>query len=209
MTRAIVLLSGGLDSAVALAQTARDHHVTALTFDYGQRNRFELACARMLADRYDANHVTLNLDLFGGSPLTTDDIKPADPLTGVSGAYVAGRNTIMLAHALALAEQRDVSTIVVGVNGDDQAGFPDCRPGYLAAFALAATLAAGRTVRLTAPLIDFDKGQVVRAGHVIGVDYRMTSSCYQPDGETSCRRCDACLLRSAGFAQAGIQDPGR
>ena len=216
---AVVLLSGGLDSATVLAMArAQGYACHCLSLDYGQRHRVELEAAARVAAHLGAKaHQTLNLDLaaFGGSALTdpeidipTGGIQPGIPLT-----YVPARNTIMLSLALAWAEVLDASDIFVGVNAVDYSGYPDCRPEYIRAFEAMANLATraaveGRPLRLHAPLIDLSKAEIIRQGKALGVDYALTVSCYQAD-ETgrACGMCDSCRLRHEGFLAAGIADP--
>jgi 7-cyano-7-deazaguanine synthase len=217
---AIVLLSGGLDSATTLAITHSDgFDVVALTFAYGQRHVVELGAARRVAEAGRVvEHLVVDIDLrvFGGSALTADIPVPKDreirageiPIT-----YVPARNTIFLAYALALAEVRDARDIYIGVNAIDYSGYPDCRPEYIAAFermAARATRAAaqGRPVRLHAPLIQLRKADIIRRGLGLGVDYGLTRSCYDPDARGyGCGHCDSCRLRLTAFAQLGLADP--
>lgn len=218
---AVVLLSGGLDSATCLAiARAQGFAGYCLSFDYGQRHRAELAAAcRVAAALGAAEHRTLRLDLgqFGGSALTdtriavpTEGVQPGIPVT-----YVPARNTIMLSFALAWAEVLGARDIFVGVNAVDYSGYPDCRPEYIAAFQQMARLATkagveGRVMTLHTPLIDLSKADIIREGHGLGVDYALTVSCYQADAAgRACGRCDSCRLRQAGFAAAGIDDPTR
>lgn len=221
---AVVLLSGGLDSATVLAMAVRDGwSVHALSFRYGQRHTIELERARALAGRYGvARHVVAEIDLriFGGSALTGDLEVPKDrPAETVGGdipvTYVPARNTIFLAYALALAEVTGAADIFIGVNALDYSGYPDCRPEFIAAFeALAdrATRMGADGVRFTihAPLMDMRKSEIITLGTSLGLDYGETLSCYDPapDG-AACGRCDACRLRREGFAAAGIEDPTR
>ncbi len=223
MKNAVVLLSGGLDSATtfALAQS-QGFAVHALTFDYGQRHRVELDCAKQLAAKMGAvQHVMLPIDLrrFGGSALTSDLAVPKDrPLDemsrGIPITYVPARNTIFLSFALAWAEVLESSDIFIGVNALDYSGYPDCRPEYIAAFQALANLATKAGVegrqRLTmhTPLIHCSKAEIIRQGLGLGVDFALTTSCYDPtaDGK-ACGRCDACLLRVKGFAEVGVRDP--
>jgi len=223
MNNAVVLLSGGLDSATTLAMARRQGFaVYALSFDYGQRHRIELDCARKLAFRLGATqHVVLPIDLrrFGGSALTSDLPVPKDrPLDemsqGIPITYVPARNTIFLSFALAWAEVLPSSDIFIGVNALDYSGYPDCRPEYIAAFQTMANLAtkAGvecrRRLTISTPLIGCTKAEIIRQGLALGVDYALTTSCYDPaaDGK-ACGRCDACLLRLKGFAEIGARDP--
>jgi len=221
LPKAVVLLSGGLDSATVLAiakQAGYDCH--CLSLDYGQRHRAELAAAgRVAASLGAVAHRTLRLDLgqFGGSALTDasiavpiDGIQPGIPVT-----YVPARNTIMLSLALAWAEVLDASDIFIGVNAVDYSGYPDCRPEYILAFEAMANLATkaaleGRRLRLHTPLIDLSKAQIIRRGAALQVDYTLTVSCYQADSAgRACGVCDSCRLRHVGFAEAGLADPTR
>jgi 7-cyano-7-deazaguanine synthase len=216
---AVVLLSGGLDSATCLA-IARDAGFVChcLSVDYGQRHAAELNAANRVAAALDArSHRTVHLDMgqFGGSALTdatiavpTDGVQPGIPVT-----YVPARNTIMLSLALGWAEVLGAQDIFVGVNAVDYSGYPDCRPAFIAAFERLANLATkagveGHTLRLHAPLIDLSKADIVRRGTALGVDYTRTVSCYQADDAgRACGACDACRLRREGFAAAGLTDP--
>jgi 7-cyano-7-deazaguanine synthase len=223
MKPTVVLLSGGLDSATTFAiARGQGFAVYALTFDYGQRHRVELDCARRLAVTMGAaQHVILPIDLrrFGGSALTSDLAVPKDrPIDemsqGIPVTYVPARNTIFLSFALAWAETLESSDIFIGVNALDYSGYPDCRPEYIAAYQTMANLATKAGVegrqRLTVhtPLIQFTKAEIIRQGRALGVDFALTTSCYDPaaDGK-ACGRCDACLLRLKGFAEAGMKDP--
>jgi 7-cyano-7-deazaguanine synthase len=215
---AVVLLSGGLDSATVLA-IARDRGFAchALSVDYGQRHAAELAAARRVAHALGAvEHriVQLGLGQFGGSALTDAAIAvPEQPSAGIPVTYVPARNTVMLALALAWAEVLGAADIFIGVNAVDYSGYPDCRPEFIAAFehlANVATKAAveGRRLHVHAPLQYLSKTEIVRLGQGLGVDYSLTVSCYQADAEgRACGRCDACRLRRAGFEQAGLADP--
>lgn len=222
---AVVLLSGGLDSATVLA-IARDEGwaVHALSFRYGQRHAFELSAAAELARRAGAvEHLIcgLSLDLFGGSALTDPALavphgrSDSEMSAGVPITYVPARNTIFLAHALALAEVRGASAIFIGVNAIDYSGYPDCRPEYIAAFESMARLATragveGGTLRIHAPLQHMSKADIIRRGLELGVDYGATHSCYDPDPTgAACGACDACQLRLRGFADVGRVDPAR
>lgn len=217
-TPAVVLLSGGLDSATVLAMaTQSGYAVNALTFRYGQRHGVEIARAQALAERWKVvRHVIADIDLrlFGGSALTADIAVPKHDDVAAVGAgipvtYVPARNTIFLSFALAWAETLDAQDILIGVNALDYSGYPDCRPEYIAAFERMANLATkagveGRTqLRIRTPLMQMTKADIIRAGRALGVDYSMTVSCYDPapDGE-ACGRCEACLLRAKGFAEA-------
>jgi 7-cyano-7-deazaguanine synthase len=221
--RAIVLLSGGLDSATTAAiARAEGYELIALTVDYGQRHRFELAAAQRVAESLGvrAHHVQrLDLSAFGGSALTAGievpkDRPPDEIAAGIPVTYVPARNTIFLSLALALAEVSEAGDIFVGVNAIDYSGYPDCRPEFLAAFERLANLATKAGVEhslkftIHAPLIRMTKAQIIRRGHELGVDYGLTHSCYDPDKEgRGCGRCDACGLRLRGFAEAGLVDP--
>ncbi len=220
---AVVLLSGGLDSATALAVAKRDgYEPCALSFDYGQRHAFELEAARCVARAAGVRHhivLPINLRLFGGSALTADLPVPKDRAEsemshGIPVTYVPARNTIFLSIALGWAESLGASDIYLGVNALDYSGYPDCRPEYLRAFERMANLGtkAGvegtATWRIHAPLIEMTKAQIIRTGTALGVDYSLTHSCYDPDAAGSpCGHCDSCRLRLKGFAEAGQTDP--
>jgi 7-cyano-7-deazaguanine synthase len=222
-TPAVVLLSGGLDSATALAVARRDGFAAhALSFRYGQRHAVELAAARRVAESLGATrHLVLDLDLraFGGSALTSGIPVPhrtsvADLDDAIPVTYVPARNTIFLSLALAWAETLGASDIFIGVNALDYSGYPDCRPEYIAAFERLASLAtrAGvegtQKIKVHAPLIDLTKAEIITLGASLGVDFGLTHSCYDPgpDGRP-CRTCDSCLLRAKGFEEAGLKDP--
>ena len=217
---AIVLLSGGLDSATVLAiAQAERFHPLALSFHYGQRHALELEAARNIAAAAGVReHQIIQLDrhALGGSALTGDLAVPKDrdlDVHEIPATYVPARNTIFLAHALALAELRGARDIFIGVNAVDYSGYPDCRPEYVAAFEKMANLATkaaleGRAVRIRAPLIDLRKEEIIRRGLELGVDYGLTRSCYDPDPQgRACGHCDSCRLRLAAFAQLGMADP--
>lgn len=216
---AVVLLSGGMDSAVTLAlarERGRDCH--ALSVRYGQRHSAELdAAARLVESLGAGRHRVLDLDLraFGGSALTADIAVPEAPSAGVPVTYVPARNTIMLALALGYAEVLGAREIWCGVNAVDYSGYPDCRPEFIAAFQRTANLATragteGAGFTIEAPLIAMGKAEIVREGLRLGVDFGATVSCYQADAHgRACGRCDACRLRAQGFAQAGVADPTR
>ncbi|HEX2830294.1 MAG TPA: 7-cyano-7-deazaguanine synthase QueC [Burkholderiales bacterium] len=221
MPAAVVLLSGGLDSATTLAVAKSEGRTChCLSIDYGQRHRAELDAARRVAESLGAaEHRVLALDLtaFGGSALT--DASMAVPVDGVQPGipttYVPARNTIFLSLALAYAEVRDAAEIWFGANAVDYSGYPDCRPGYMRAFEAVANLATkaaveGRPLALRTPIIDLSKADIIRRGIALGVDYALTVSCYQAtqDGR-ACGVCDSCRLRRAGFAAAGVADPTR
>jgi 7-cyano-7-deazaguanine synthase len=220
---AIVLLSGGLDSATAAAWARHQgYRLSALSFDYGQRHRVELAAARDVAAALGiADHVVLKLDLaaFGGSALVDPGLSvPKDRSDtaiahGIPVTYVPARNTVFLSLALAMAEARGAESIVLGVNAIDYSGYPDCRPEFLAAFAEVARLGTkagveGRPIEIVAPLVALSKAEIISLGISLGLDYRLTTSCYDPDADgRPCGRCDSCLIRAAGFRAAGAPDP--
>lgn len=222
--KAVVLLSGGVDSATAAALTAREGFaVHALSFAYGQRHAAELDAARRVARALGvARHEVLTIDLraFGGSALTAALAVPKDRAPAEMGAdipvtYVPARNTVFLAFALGWAEVLGARDIVIGVNVYDYSGYPDCRPEFIEAFERMASLATkagveGRRLTIRTPLIRMTKAEIIRAGVAVGVDYSLTLSCYDPapDGG-ACGRCDACALRRKGFAEAGVADPTR
>jgi len=218
--RAVVLLSGGLDSATALA-IAREQgfNCYALSVDYGQRHSAELEAARRIATAVGAcEHRIMRVDLagIGGSALTDPGLAvPEEPGEGIPITYVPARNTIMLSLALAWAEVLTARDIFIGVNVLDSSGYPDCRPEFIAAFGALGALATkaaveGNPCRVHTPLIRWTKAEIIRAGTRLGVDYAQTVSCYQADSEgCACGRCDACRLRRAGFASAGLPDPTR
>jgi len=224
MTKAaVILLSGGLDSSTAAA-IAKDEGfaVFALSVDYGQRHRFELqAAARVATSLGVERHEVISVDLsrFGGSALTDDVEVPKDrDETEMAGnipvTYVPARNTVLLSLALGYAEVVEAADIFIGVNAVDYSGYPDCRPEYIAAFEKMANLATRASVegrlkfKIHAPLIGWTKAQIIGRGMQLGVDYRLTHSCYDPDASgVSCGRCDACRLRLFGFAEAGREDP--
>ncbi len=219
--KAIVLLSGGLDSITALAMAQKQGYETcALTFRYGQRHAVEIEAAKRIAramDVYDHKIVDIDLGMFGGSALT-DNIpvpKNEEP-KGIPITYVPARNTVFLSFALAYAEVMLAHDIVVGVNAIDYSGYPDCRPAYIEAFENMANLATRSSVedkvkfKIHAPLIEMSKADIIREGMRLGVDYSMTTSCYDPDQEgRACGECDACRLRLKGFEEAGLADPVR
>ena len=223
--RAVVLLSGGMDSATAAAMTkARGFDLYALSFRYGQRHALELeAAARIAAQLGAVRHAIVDIDLraFGGSALTAEIAvpkdRPADMIgSGVPVTYVPARNTIFLSFALAWAETLGITDLVMGVNALDYSGYPDCRPEYIAAFQHLANLAtrAGTELKqrftIHTPLILLSKREIVERGTALGLDYGLTLSCYDPSaaGE-ACGHCDACQLRLKGFREAGMEDPGR
>ena len=220
--RAVVLLSGGLDSATVLAQAHENgDECFALTVDYGQRHQAEIVAAEKIAQLYGAiEHRVVKVDYgqFGGSALTDENIAVpvgGTPTTSIPVTYVPARNTVMLAIALGWAEVVDARRIYIGVNAIDYSGYPDCRPEFIAAFADLAKLATKRGVtgdalEIKAPLINFTKAEIVRLGTQLHVDYSLTVSCYQADEQgRACGRCDACRLRRDGFSVAGLDDPTR
>jgi 7-cyano-7-deazaguanine synthase len=216
--RAVVLVSGGLDSATALAiARSQGFECYALSVDYGQRHSAELDAARRVAAAAGVrDHRVMRVDLagIGGSALTDDTIAvPESPTTGIPVTYVPARNTIMLSLALGWAEVLGASDIFVGVTAVDFSGYPDCRPEFITAFASLARVATkagveGQPYRIQAPLMSLSKAEIIREGMRLGVDYGATVSCYQADGEgRACGRCDSCRLRRAGFEAAGVPDP--
>ena len=217
---AVVLLSGGLDSATVLAVARRDGwECHALSVDYGQRHRIELEAAARVASALGAvEHRTarVNLGVFGGSALTDDSIAvPRAPSEGIPVTYVPARNTVFLALALAHAEVTASDAIFTGANAVDYSGYPDCRPEFIRAFETLANLATKRAVEgspiaIETPIIDLTKADIVRLGHSLGVDYSMTISCYNADEDgRACGECDSCRFRREGFKTAGIADPTR
>ncbi len=217
---AVVLLSGGLDSATCLALArAQGFACHALSVDYGQRHRAELDAAHAVARALGAReHRLLRLDLaqFGGSALTDASLAvPIGPTSGIPITYVPARNTVFLALALAWAEVLGASDIFLGVNAVDYSGYPDCRPEFVSAFERLGNLATraaveGRRLRVHAPLVEWSKARIIAEGRRLGVDYALTVSCYQADAEgRACGRCEACRLRAEGFAAAGASDPTR
>jgi 7-cyano-7-deazaguanine synthase len=220
MTRAVVLLSGGLDSATTLAiARQRGFECHALSFAYGQKHDAELAAAGRVARQLGAaehREIEIPIGQLGGSALT--DARIAVPEHGGAGipiTYVPARNTVFLSLALAWAEVLDAQAIFIGVNAVDYSGYPDCRPEFVAAFQALAACATkqaveGRVVRIEAPLIEMTKAEIIRHGVALGVDYAATVSCYSADAEgRACGRCDACRFRREGFRAAGIPDPTR
>ncbi|GAB6164634.1 7-cyano-7-deazaguanine synthase QueC [Thermostilla marina] len=221
--KAVALLSGGLDSTTSTAIAVADgFEVAALTIDYGQRHRYELEAARRVAQSLGiARHVVLKVDLsaFGGSALTDAIEVPKDRdekaiASDIPVTYVPARNTVFLSLALAFAEASDAADIFIGVNAIDYSGYPDCRPEFIATFEKLANVATkagveGRSrFRIHTPLIAMTKADIIRRGTELGVDYGLTSTCYDPlDGGLACGRCDACRLRRKGFAEAGLVDP--
>ncbi len=220
MSDAVVLLSGGMDSATALAVALSEgYRCHALSFDYGQRHDSELTAAALIAGHLGATqHRTMRIDLaaFGGSALTDTTIDvPDSPTQGIPPTYVPARNTVFLSLALAWAEVLDADAIFAGMNAVDYSGYPDCRPEYVDAFAKMANLATrraleGKPIRIATPLIDLTKSDIIRLGSSLGVDYSQTVSCYRADAQgAACGTCDACRLRSQGFADADLPDVTR
>ena len=223
---AIILTSGGLDSTTCLAIAKQEGYAPlySLTFDYGQRHRFELeAAGRVARDFGVTEHRVIRIDLrqFGNSALTDDIAVPKDrdeaTMAGdIPITYVPARNTVFLSYALAWAEVLGVRDVFIGVNAIDYSGYPDCRPEFIAAFERIANLATkmtttgGAPFTIHAPLVHLTKAQIIRRGVELGVDYSMTHSCYDPDEQgRACGRCDSCVLRKKGFAEAGVADPTR
>jgi 7-cyano-7-deazaguanine synthase len=216
--KAVVLVSGGLDSATCLAiARARGFDCYALSFDYGQRSNSELdAATKIAADAIEHRVIRLDIGALGGSALTDTAIAvPESEGTGIPVTYVPARNTIFLSYALAYAEVLDASAIFIGVNAVDYSGYPDCRPDFIAAFQNVVALATkkgveGGEIRLETPLIDLSKAEIIKTGGRLGVDYSLTVSCYQadPDGR-ACGVCDSCRFRKQGFRDAGLEDPTR
>ncbi|MDX1823726.1 MAG: 7-cyano-7-deazaguanine synthase QueC [Thiohalomonadales bacterium] len=220
MKKAVVLVSGGLDSATTLAIAQEQGYACyALSFDYGQRHRSELDAARKVtkaAGVVEHKIITLNLDDIGGSALTDTTIAvPQQPTEGIPVTYVPARNTVFLALALGWAEVLGAEAIFIGVNAVDYSGYPDCRPEFIEAFAKLARLATkagveGKPIQIETPLIHLSKSEIIQQGVRLGVDYANTISCYDPDAEgRACGRCDSCRLRAAGFEVAGVPDPTR
>jgi 7-cyano-7-deazaguanine synthase len=220
--KAVVLLSGGIDSATTLAIAVKEgFECYALSFNYGQRHAFELEAAREIADKLGAEKhlvVSLDLDKIGGSALTGDMEVPKDRSVeeiggGIPVTYVPARNTIFLSVALGWAEVIGAGEIFIGANVRDYSGYPDCRPEFLAAFDRMANLATrcglkGEGIKIRAPLIEFSKAEVIRLGLDLGVDFSITRSCYDPvDDDSACGRCDSCILRKKGFSEANVPDP--
>ena len=218
--KAIVLVSGGLDSATCLAiANAQGFSCYALSFNYGQRSSSELDAAKKIAAEAEVTeHRTISLDIgaLGGSALTDTSIAvPESAAGGIPVTYVPARNTVFLSYALAWAEVVDASAIFIGVNAVDYSGYPDCRPEFIAAFQKVVSLATkkgveGGEIRLETPLIDLSKSEIIKSGSNLGVDYSLTVSCYQADGEgRACGVCDSCRFRRQGFEEAGLDDPTR
>jgi 7-cyano-7-deazaguanine synthase len=217
---AVVLLSGGLDSATCLALARRDgYRCYALSFDYGQRSHSELAAAEAVAQHLGvAAHKIINVDMsgIGGSALTDSALAvPESETAGIPITYVPARNTVFLSYALAWAEVLQADAIYIGVNALDYSGYPDCRPEFIAAFQQMANLATragieGKLLEVATPLIAMTKAQIIAAGLAAGVDYSLTVSCYQADAQGhACGKCDSCRFRRRGFSEAGVSDPTR
>jgi 7-cyano-7-deazaguanine synthase len=220
MKRAVVLLSGGLDSATVLAiAKAENYGCYTISFDYGQRHRAELDASMALSKQLGAvEHKVINIDLtaIGGSALTDNNIAvPQQHEEGIPVTYVPARNTVFLSIALGWAEVLNAEAIFVGVNAVDYSGYPDCRPEYIAAYEKMANLATktgveGQPLKIETPLIDLSKAAIIQRGIALGVDYSQTVSCYQADEQgRACGQCDSCRFRKQGFEQAGIPDPTR
>ena len=218
--KAVVLLSGGLDSATALAIALdQGYQCYVLSFDYGQRSLTELNAAKEIAKQMAvAEHrvIRLHLEDFGGSALTDHSIEvPEEETDEIPVTYVPARNTVFLSLALGWAEVLEADSIFIGVNAVDYSGYPDCRPEYIAAFETMANLATkrgveGQPIKIETPLIDLTKEQIIQTGSRLGVDYSLTVSCYQADDQgQACGHCDSCRLRAQGFANAGVSDPTR
>jgi len=220
MKKAVVLLSGGLDSSTCLAiARSQSYEVLALSFDYGQRSSSELKAARIIAAAAGVTHhhiIPLGIGALGGSALTDLTVAvPEEESGGIPVTYVPARNTIFLSYALALAEVSGAQAIFIGVNARDYSGYPDCRPEFIKAFEGMANLATkaaieGSPIRIEVPLIMMSKAEIIQAGTALGVDYALTVSCYQADSAgLACGRCDSCRFRQKGFAEAGLKDPTR
>lgn len=220
--KAIVLLSGGLDSATVLAIASQDFDCHALSFNYAQRGLSEINAAVKLAEHYGVSHQVIQIDdgVMAGSALTDMNIAVPESESeasneGIPVTYVPARNTLFLSHALAVAEVLSSLDIFIGVNAVDYSGYPDCRPEFIRAFEVMANLATkagveGRVLRIHTPLIDKSKAEIIQMGVELGMDYALTVSCYQanPAGE-ACGHCDSCLLRKKGFEDLGVSDPTR
>lgn len=220
MRRAIILLSGGLDSVTALAiAKSEGFSCYAMSFQYGQRHSYELDCAKNISNRMGVvEHLITNIDLrsIGGSALTADIEVPKQRVAveigeGIPVTYVPARNTIFLSFALAWAEVLGARDIFIGVNAIDYSGYPDCRPEYIAAFEKMANLATKSaletSIKISTPLISMTKAQIIETGVKLGVDYSLTSSCYDPRDNAACGQCDSCQLRKKGFESLGFTDP--
>ncbi len=221
MKKAIILLSGGLDSATVLSiAKSKNHECYAMSFNYGQRHTIELERAKKLAKEANVKEhliIDINLGIIGGSALTTnievpkynnvDEINRDIPIT-----YVPGRNTIFLSFALSYAEVIEAQLIYIGVNALDYSGYPDCRPNYIKAYEVMANEGtklglSGKKIKIETPLLFMTKGEIIKQGLALKTDYSSTITCYDPIGELSCGKCDSCLLRLKGFKEAGVKDP--
>ena len=219
MSRAVVLLSGGLDSVTCLADARfRGFECHTLAIDYGQRHRAELEASRVMSEAHAAaSHrvVTIDLRAIGGSALTDDIEVPTSPTEGIPVTYVPARNTVFLSIALGLAETLGAQAIFIGVNAVDYSGYPDCRPEFIEAFSRLARVATkagveGDVIALETPLINLTKSQIIQHGLALDVDYSVSISCYQADDQgRACGVCDSCRIRAQGFADAGVPDPTR
>ena len=216
--KCIVLLSGGLDSTTVLALAKIDFHIFALSFDYGQRHKFELDAAKVIAKKNAVDSfqtITIDLKQFGKSALTDEIAVPKNQEIGddIPITYVPVRNTIFLSYALAYAEVNNIYDIFIGVNALDYSGYPDCRPEYIGAFEKMANLGTkftqgSRKITIHTPLINMTKSEIILKGHQLGVSYKDTHSCYDPSNEgLACGECDACILRKKGFTMSNITDP--
>ena len=216
--KCIVLLSGGLDSATVLAFAKQDFNIFALSFDYGQRHKFELEAAKVIAKKNAVDSfqtITIDLKQFGKSALTDEIAVPKNQEIGddIPITYVPVRNTIFLSYALAYAEVNDIYDIFIGVNALDYSGYPDCRPEYIGAFEKMANLGTkftqgSKKITIHTPLINMTKSEIILKGHQLGVSYKDTHSCYDPSNEgLACGECDACILRKKGFTMSNITDP--
>lgn len=220
--KAVVLLSGGLDSATVLAYASQQFDCHTLSFDYSQRSMSELNAARRLAESYSADHQVIHIDqgVMAGSALTDESIAVPEAVLDeqaqeIPVTYVPARNTLFLSHALAVAEVLSSQDIFIGVNAVDYSGYPDCRPEFIRAFETMANLATkagveGKRLSIHTPLIDKSKAEIIKMGDELGVDYALTVSCYQANTEgEACGSCDSCQLRRKGFEEVGISDPTR
>ena len=220
--KAIVLLSGGLDSATVLAIASQKFDCHTLSFDYAQRSLSELNAAKLLSERCSASHQVIHIDggVMAGSALTDESIAVPEPVSGkqaqdIPVTYVPARNTLFLSYALAVAEVRSAQDIFIGVNAVDYSGYPDCRPEFIRAYEDMANLATkagveGHHLTIHTPLIDKSKAEIIRMGDELGVDYALTVSCYQANAKgEACGKCDSCQLRQKGFEEVGISDPTR
>jgi 7-cyano-7-deazaguanine synthase len=221
-SKAIVLLSGGLDSATVLAIASQEFDCHTLSFDYAQRSLSELNAAKRLSERCSASHQVIHIDggVMAGSALTDESIAVPEPVSGeqaqdIPVTYVPARNTLFLSYALAVAEVRSAQDIFIGVNAVDYSGYPDCRPEFIRAYEDMANLATkagveGHHLTIHTPLIDKSKAEIIRMGDELGVDYALTVSCYQANAKgEACGKCDSCQLRQKGFEEVGISDPTR